>query len=910
MKVENIPKEYDHKMEEKWQKKWSKDQIYKFMGDGTKPRYIIDTPPPYPTGSLHMGHVLNWTFIDMIARFKRLRGFDVMFPQGWDCHGLPTEVKVEETHNIKKNDLSRAEFRKMCVDLTKENISLMKKQMQSLGFSQDWSKEYITMTPEYMKKTQRSFLQMYENDLIYQGIFPVNWCPRCETAIAFAEVEYSSNETFLNYVRFSSADSNNDKNESNSKSDNDGVLIATTRPELMSACVGVVVHPQDEKYKQLLGKKVTVPISGQNVEIIADEEVDPEFGTGAVMICTFGDKTDVSWVNKYNLDIIEAIDEKGIMTQAAGKYEGLSLNECKEATIQDLKEKGYITKQEKVDQNVGKCWRCKAPIEILVKKQWFVAVNKLLNDTKVATNSMNWVPEHMKSRLLNWADSMEWDWCISRQRIFATPIPVWFCNDCGKVHLPKVEELPVDPTQKSPSISCECGCSEFTGEEDVLDTWMDSSISPLSIAGWPNSNFSNNFPANLRPQGHDIIRTWAFYTILRTIALEEEKPFDEIVINGMVFGEDGYKMSKSKGNVISPDEVINDYGADALRTWAANSSPGSDVTFDWNDIKYGYKFLRKFWNAFRFISMHILNEEIANDQNEENTIKNNLLPLDKWILSKLNILILEVTNAFDMYNFSIAINSIEKFIWHDFCDEYIEAVKYRLYNDEINQKSRLAAKYTLKTVIETSLKLLAPITPHFVDEVYQYFVIEDETNIKNYNSLNIDHWPLVSEDLINEKSVHDGEIAIELIGEIRRFKSTSKIPLNAPINEINVYTNDDLIAIFEKYIEDIKGTLKISNLAIRRGKPAIKENVVEIIPAMDKIGPQFKGDAPKIIKHLTSNDPDELAKVLENKGEIAIDDHIITKEHLNMKKEVVGESGKKVDVFQSDRLDMILEVIR
>ncbi|MDR2967742.1 MAG: valine--tRNA ligase [Methanobacteriaceae archaeon] len=941
MKAENIPKDYDHKNEEKWQKQWSENQIYKFIGDGTKPRYIIDTPPAYPTGSLHLGHVLNWVYIDMIARYKRLKGFDVLFPQGWDCHGLPTEVKVEETHNIKKSDVSRLEFRQMCVDLTEKNIAVMKSQMQSLGFSQDWTREYVTLTPEYMKKTQQSFLQMYENDLIYQGIHPVNWCPRCETAIAFAEVEYSSNETFLNYVMFPSADATNNKqlaskntdsksnnninnrNQVSSKFDDNGVLIATTRPELMSACVGVVIHPEDERYKHLLGENLTVPISGQNVKIIADSEVDPEFGTGAVMICTFGDKTDVSWVNKYDLDIIEAIDEKGIMTSAAGKYVGMTLNECREATISDLKEKGFITKQEKVDQNVGQCWRCKTPIEILVKKQWFVGVNKLIDEVKVATNSMNWVPDHMKSRLLNWADSMEWDWCISRQRIFATPIPVWFCNDCGKIHLAKIEELPVDPTQKSPSIdSCECGSKDFTGEEDVLDTWMDSSISPLNVAGWPDSNFSDNFPANLRPQGHDIIRTWAFYTTVRTIALEKEKPFEEIVINGMVFGEDGYKMSKSRGNVIAPDDVIEEYGADALRTWAANSTPGSDLPFDWKDIKYGYKFLRKFWNAFRFISMHILNNNITSSQDmeakedeetqydKEIIIKNNLLPLDKWILSKLNILTFEVTNAFDSYNFAVAINSIEKFIWHDFCDEYIEAVKYRLYNNEIDENSRLSAKYTLKTVIESSLKLLAPITPHFVDEVYQHFFNYDETDFKNYQSINISNWPVGDDDLINEKLESEGDLAIELIGEIRRFKSASKIPLNAPINEINIYTNDDLKAIFEKYIEDIKGTLKISNLDIRKGKPDITEKVVEIIPAMDKIGPQFKGDAPSILKYLTSTDPDEIAKLLANEGKIAIDDHIITEEHLNMKKEVIGESGKKVDIFNSDDLDMILEIIK
>ena len=329
---------------------------------------------------------------------------------------------------------------------------------------------------------------------------------------------------------------------------------------------------------------------------------------------------------------------------------------------------------------------------------------------------MNWVPEHMKSRMINWADSMEWDWCISRQRLFATPIPVWYCKDCGKIILPEIEDLPVDPTQDKPKHTCECGCEEFIPEEDVLDTWMDSSVSPLSIADWPNKGFEDIFPSNIRPQGHDIIRTWAFYTTLRCLALTGKKPFDDIVINGMVFGEDGYKMSKSRGNVIGPEDVIAKYGADSLRTWAANSVPGSDVMFDWKDIKHGYRFLRKFWNAFRFISMQIFDEEVPYDE-----AKDSFGAMDKWILAKLNKLNIKVDNAFANYEYADTISSIEKFVWHDFCDEYIEAVKYRLYNDDVGDKSRRAAKYTLRCVIETSLKFLSPIVPFFAEEVYQHF---------------------------------------------------------------------------------------------------------------------------------------------------------------------------------------------
>ena len=904
MSNKEIPKDYDYKKEKEWEKKWEDENIYKYIGDGSRPRYVIDTPPPYPTGAIHLGHVLNWVYIDMNARYRRQKGFDVLFPQGWDCHGLPTEVKVEETYNIKKNDVSRAQFREYCIELTTKNIASMKADMKAMGYSQDWTREFVTMTPEYMRKTQYSFLKMYEDGLIYQGKHPVNWCPRCETAIAFAEVEYSDNTTFLNYVNFPPAVEDSYEDIASSQSSGkqadpkeEGILIATTRPELMSACVAVVIHPEDERYTHLLGKYVEVPLSHQKVKIIADEEVDPEFGTGAVMICTFGDKTDVSWVQKYDLEVIDVIDDTGTLTAAAGRYEGMDLQTCKKQTIEDLDAEGYLLKKEEVDQNVGQCWRCKTPVEILLKEQWFVAVRDLIEKTKEAADEMKWVPDHMKSRMVNWADSMEWDWCISRQRIFATPIPVWYCKDCGAVILPDVEDLPIDPTVDKPKHACECGCEEFIPEVDVLDTWMDSSISPLSIAGWPDEDYINHFPSNIRPQGHDIIRTWAFYTTLRCIALTGQKPFDDIVINGMVFGEDGNKMSKSRPEfVVGPEEVIEKYGADPLRTWAANSVPGSDVIFDWKDIKHGYRFLRKFWNAFRFISMQIFDEDVSYED-----VKDDLGPIDKWILSKLNNLNITVDNAFADYNFAETITSIERFFWHDFCDEYIEAVKYRLYTD-VSDESRRAAKYTLRTVVETSLKLLAPIAPFFTEEVYQYF--SDE-------SIHTTLWPEVHEELISEEMEVKGETTVELIDEVRRFKSASKIPLNAELAEVNVFTSDDsLVEIFNEFDDDIKGTLKIKDLTISSGKPEVHEKIIEVEPDMSQIGPKFKGDAGKIIGYLKSTDIEEIGAVLEENHELAIGDIVVPESMLNIKKEIVGASGKKVDILQSENLDMIVEVIR
>lgn len=885
----DIPKDYDHHKESEWQDKWQESDIYKFNGEGTQPQYIIDTPPPYPTGSIHMGHVLNWLYMDIIARYKRMQGFDVLFPQGWDCHGLPTEVKVEETHGIKKSDVTREKFRQMCIELTQANIAQMKAQMRSLGFSQDWSQEFVTMTPEYKRKTQLSFLKMYDQGLIYQAVHPVNWCPRCETAIAFAEVEYHKNETFLNYLDFLEVDGEAK------------VPIATTRPELLSACVAVTVHPQDERYQNLLGKYLEVPLYGHKVKVISDEDVDPEFGTGAVMICTFGDKTDVSWVNRYGLDVIEAIDEKGIMMEVAGKYSGCTIDECKEKIIADLKSRGELKKQEKVDQNVGLCWRCKTPIEILVKKQWFVAVKQLTRIIEDTANIMDWTPEYMKTRLINWTGSMDWDWCISRQRIFATPTPVWYCKKCGKVKLPDESDLPVDPTQDLPKDKCDCGSTEFVGETDVLDTWMDSSITPMVIAGWPSSDFQKLYPSNLRQQGHDIIRTWAFYTILRCKALTGEKPFKEVVVNGMVFGDDGHKMSKSRGNVIAPEEVMEKYGADALRLWAANSVPGSDVPFAWKDVKHSYKFLRKFWNAFRFIRMHLADFQLE----DEKEILSWLKPLDKWILSRLNHLVKKVTGSMEKYNFAQAKTNIQTFIWNDFCDEYIEAVKYRLYTNsdvEEESKSQTAAKYTLKTVISTSLKLLSPFTPHFTEEIYQYL---DDENL----SIHKTDWPTVQEKLLDKGAERLGELGVKIIGDIRRFKSASGMPLNAQLKSTTIYSEDDqLLSQLDELKNDIKGTMRIEYLSIEKGQPNAREKVVEIIPIMDKIGPQFRKDAPKILKYLQSTDPQKVAETLESEGVIYINELKLTDDYIKTKKEIISSTGEKVEILHSDDLDAVVEI--
>ena len=765
-------------VEKKWLENWD-ESLYCFNGSSDKSSYIIDTPPPYPTGDFHVGNALNWCYIDFLARYKRMRGYNVMFPQGWDCHGLPTEVKVEERYGISKRQINKQEFRELCKQLTLENIVQMKDMMQRLGMSIDWSKEFVTMDDRYKRYTQLSFVKMYRDGMIYQEEHPVNWCPRCETAIAFAEVEYEDRNASLNYILFKKVDVGTEQEAAY-------VEIATTRPELLASCVAVAVHPDDERYEDVVGKELAVPIFEHTVKVCEDESVDPAFGTGVVMICTFGDRQDVRWWKLHNLPLIASIDERGQMTEAARGYEGLRVAECKTRIIEDLNAQGLLKKHEPLQQNVGVCWRCKTPIEIISTRQWFVRV--MQDDIIKASDEINWYPEHFAIRLKNWVDSMEWDWCISRQRIFGVPIPVWYCKRCGTVKIATEDELPVDPSMVSPKEPCaNCSSTEFKGEEDVLDTWMDSSLSALWVAEWDlNAGGQSGiaFPTALRPQGHDIIRTWAFYTILRSLALTNAIPWHTILINGMVLGEDGYKMSKSRNNCISPDEVIQEHGADVFRQWAAiGGAVGSDVQFRWKDIVAASKFMQKLWSILRFAMLHL-----SDYQYEERAVS--LRVVDKWLLTKLNKLILSVTDAMETYKFDEAMKDIRAFAWNVLADDYIELAKSRLYGSS-GDEGKESARYALYMTLETLAKLLAPFIPFFAEEMYSY--------IEPGRSVHREQWPEVKQDMIDVEAGMKGNLIADIVRDVRSYKSNQSIPLNAPLGILRTDAKD----LNRRDIEDI-----------------------------------------------------------------------------------------------------------
>ena len=793
-----LPKEFDAiAIERKWQKKWEEMGIYRFdWEDKTRPTFSIDTPPPYPSGEFHMGNVLNWTYFDIVARYKRMRGYNVYFPQGWDCHGLGIEVQVEREHNISKRDLPPDKFRKLCEKLVEKYIAMMREGVIRLGCSVDWTTEYRTMNPEYWKLTQLSFIILYDKGFMYRGKHPVNWCPRCETAIADAEVNYEEREGTLHYIRFPLEGSTGH------------LLIATTRPEFIPACVAVAVNPVDDRFNKYVGRKITVPIVNRTVEIIPDENVEPSFGTGVVMICTYGDKEDVKTVIRHKLPVVNLLTQDGKINQNGGKYAGLTIKEARKAIIEDLKAAGLLEKTESIRQEIGVCDRCETPIEILELPQWFMKTRILTEKVEKAANEVVWYPDYMKTRLIDWARSLDWDWVISRQRVFGTPIPVWYCKNCNEIIVAKEDWVPIDPKLEKPKIDkCpKCGCKEFIPEKDVFDTWMDSSISCAVHAGWPNrEDWRRLFPADLHPSGVDIIRTWAYYLMVRHLALFDEKPYKSCLINGMVLGSDGRKMSKSLKNYVAAPDVLDKYGTDAARQWAASGgATGSDIPFRWPDVEYGRRFLTKLWNAARFVSTQLKDYKVGE--------KCELQLLDRWILSKAERMTQKVTEALEKCQFNVAVEEVRNFAWHIFCDQYIEAVKDRLYKPEVyGEEKRKAAQYTLYNVLYRILQLLAPIIPHVTEEIYQNLYAED----KGQKSLQLTPWPEPVKENMDEEAERKGSLIMALITEIRREKAEKRKPLNAQIERVKVYAGkSEYASIISENKEDIIGTCKISQLEI------------------------------------------------------------------------------------------------
>jgi valyl-tRNA synthetase len=854
--------QYDQKaIETKWQRKWHESKIYHFDFDSNKKPYSIDVPPRYASGPLHAGHAVHYTHIDFSARYKRMKGFNVFFPLCFDVNGIPIEERVERQYKITRKDIDRHQFIKLCSDFAEKNIATMTEQFIRLGESMDPSVFYQTNAEYYRRITQISFIELYKKHLIYKGKFPVNWCPRCMTAMADAEVTYTDRTTQLSTIKFYFVKEPDETILSfhGIGKDEKGcyIKIATTRPEMLPSCQLVAVHPSDERAPWLVDQLVKVPLFEKDVKIVEDEAVDPVFGSGLVMICSIGDKEDLNWVFKYKLPIQICIDEEGKMNELCGKYQGLKVEDARKQVINDLEKSDILLDKKPLNQNVGVCWRCKTAVEFINTEQWFLKTVDFKNLVLKQSNAMKWHPEFMKIRLKDWVESLEWDWVISRQRYFATPIPLWECQDCGQVVLAQPKDCYVDPTIDKPPVSvCEKCNGVLIGCQDVFDTWMDSSISPLYNTFWQRDNekFKQLYPMSVRPQAHDIIRTWAFYTILRCTLITDEKPFENIMMGGFILSEDGTPMHASLGNVIDPLKVIDEYGSDAFRCYAASCALGEDNPFRLKDVIRGTKLLRKLWNVQQFIG-NIVQKKIIEKPNE-------LLDTDKWILSKYSKLVKKCTSQMDNFDYSQTMRDIEFFLWHEFADHYIEMIKSSIYE----QKNVESITYSLSVIGRGLLKLFAPFIPFIAEEIYQ----NQYSTGNEYESIHLSTWPLVL--FIDEKAEETGEMVKNYISQVRSWKSEQGIALNATIPTTATYAPKENISKINSSKSIIYSTLKYpKDHQFIVGKPDVEEKIVLATPVFSLLGPAF-GKQSKIIIQYIKEKQNEVINKISKQGDIFLSD--------------------------------------
>ncbi|MEA3248400.1 MAG: valine--tRNA ligase [Nanoarchaeota archaeon] len=763
MTVKPKKKGYDFtEVEAKIKGFWEDKKIFKT--DLTKKKiYAVDTPPPTVSGKMHIGHAFSYAQQDFIVRFQRMNG-GVYYPFGTDDNGLPTERLVEKLKKVRSKNMSRAEFIELCLKTLKEIRPDFIEDWKRLGISADYGKCYSTIDNQSRKLSQKGFLDLFKKGEIYKAEFPTIWCCECQTAIAQAELEDKELPGKFSTLKFKIKETGKE------------LLIATTRPELLPACVAVFVHPEDKRFKKIIGKTAVVPLFNQEVQILADESADQEKGTGVLMICSYGDKFDVDAINRHNIEPKIVFNKDGTTTYNG--YEGLKLKAARKKVLEELSKANLIAGQKEITHAVNTHDKCGTGIEFLQTPQWFI---KLMDKKKKLIeqgNKINWYPEYMHKRYNNWVKGLEWDWNISRNRHFGIPIPVWECEKCNEIILAKESELPVDPLQSKKKCP-KCG-EKAIPEEMVLDTWATSSLSP-QIAG----NLVDNkikIPFSLRPQAHDIIRTWAFYTIARAYMQENKIPWKDIVISGNVSLK-GEKMSKSKGNIIEPETLIANYGSDALRFWASGSTLGSDLDYQEKDLVTGKKTVNKLWNAAKFVFMNLENYDGKSKPKK-------LEKVDQEFLKHLNYNIRIITESFEKYRYSVAKSKTERFFWDDFADNYIEIVKKRVYQEEGDK--RLSAQYTLYKTILALSKLFAPIMPFVTEEIYQTYFINIEKDI----SIHTSSWPKLEKD---SQPSAEFTAFCTLLSQVRQAKSNAQRSMNS---EIILTLNKNNIGMLGEMMED------------------------------------------------------------------------------------------------------------
>jgi len=788
-----LPKKYKPKESEpKWQQFWADHHCFDFDPQSEKPIYSVDTPPPTVSGVLHIGHVYSYTQAEIIARYQRMKGKNVFYPFGFDDNGLPTERYVEKTKKVRGKNLGRSEFNQLCREAVAELEDEFKSLWTSLGFSADWNLTYSTIEDLCQRVSQRSFLDLYEKGLVEHRDEPNMWCVECQTAIAQAELESQDRDSNFSDLSFPLVDGGD-------------IIIGTTRPELLPSCVCIFVHPTDKRYTNLVGKKARVPIFGQEIPILSDEGADMEKGTGAVMCCTFGDKTDIDWYKKHLLPLRISITSYGRMTDLAQDFAGQKIKEARKNILERLEETGHLKKTEEIQHPVNTHERCSTDIEFLVTRQWFIKLMDHKQELLDLADKMNWYPAFMKQRYVHWVENLGWDWCISRQRFFGVPFPVWHCANCEQHILADAKKLPVDPSETpAPSPCPGCGSTNLKPDENIMDTWATSSVTPQINYRWGEKDSLEKqlAPMGMRPQAHDIIRTWAFYTMAKAWFHQGDIPWKDIMISGHVLYKKGHKISKSKGKRQSePEQLIERYSADVIRYWTAGAKLGSDCYFEEQEFKIAGRLVTKIFNASRFALSHL--EEFDKPDPRKITF-----PIDRGLVSILQSVIDRADQHLQAYEYSLALSETESFFW-GFCDNYLELVKHRVYNpQEHGPGGGDSAKNTLYTVLFATLRLLAPYIPHITEEIYQsaFRQIENEVSI-HLCSFPEKDLALVS--IEDEKSYLD---ACSFIGAVRKFKTENRLSLNTELSAIH-YQDQEYPALNETLtdVSRAAGCDKISN---------------------------------------------------------------------------------------------------
>ncbi len=782
--------------EEEIYQNWDKNKYFTPIVDKKKIPYTIVIPPPNVTGKLHMGHALVMTLQDILIRYKKLKGFNTLWIPGTDHAAIATEVKVVEKlkkEGKTKEEIGREAFLKEAWDWTHEYGGTIITQLKSLGCACDWTRQRFTLDEGLSKAVEKVFIDMYNKGAIYRGNRMINWCPTCKTSLSDAEVEFEEEPTHLWHIRYYTKDKK------------EYVTVATTRPETMLGDTAVAVHPDDERYKNLIGKKVIVPLVNREIPVIADEFVEKEFGTGCVKITPAHDFNDYEAGLRHGLDIIEVFDEKGIMLNLVPKYKGMGLMEARKEIVKDLQELNALEKIEDYTHNVGKCYRCHNTIEPRISMQWFMKMEELAKPAieVVKSGKIKFVPERFDKIYFHWMENVK-DWCISRQIWWGHRIPAYYCEECGEIMVEA--EMPEKCTK--------CGSKKIHQDQDTLDTWFSSALWPFSTMGWPEEteDYKYFFPTNTLVTAYDIIFFWVARMIFSSLEHTKQIPFDTVFMHGLVRDAQGRKMSKSLGNGIDPIEIIEKYGADSLRfSLVQNMTLGNDVKYSEEKAMATKNFANKIWNASKFVLANI--DESLRDYKEEN-----LRIEDKWILNKLDKLASDVTNNIEKYEIGIAANKIYDFIWSEFCDWYIEIVKPRLYSKEDEAKKE--AMYTLNHVLVTSLKLLHPFMPFITERIYKELVVDKE-------SIMLESWPEEKENFRYNNEEEEIEVLKSIITNIRNIRANMNV---VPSRKTN------LIFVTEKYKELINSSSEFlkklgyaDKITIEKNKDNIPSNAVSIV---------------------------------------------------------------------------------